>query len=161
MCLLLAGCQEKGPTVTEMLDSGDYEAAIISMQKMIDKGENIGEAYRGIGIAYWELGEYQKARAAFEHALANGAKETGIICNFIGVCDLQLGHIQSAGQWFERGLAKEDNAPELTQEMEFNQIVVLEKAGNFEGAKEKLAIYVVKYPDDADAKKEADFLETR
>jgi Flp pilus assembly protein TadD, contains TPR repeats len=161
LCVLLMGCKEEGPTIVELLESGEYETAISKLEIMIEREDNVGEAYRGLGIAYWELEEYQKARGAFEYALASGEEETGIICNFIAVCDLRLGHIESARQWFERGLAKENNAPELIREMEFNQIAVYQKQGDFETAKEKLAIYVEKYPDDIEARKEADFLETR
>jgi len=160
-CFLLMGCKEQGPSVVELLESGEYETAIRKLETMIERDENVGEAYRGLGIAYWELEEYQKARGAFEYALAHEEEETGIICNFIAVCDLRLGHIESARQWLERGLEKEGNAPELIQEMEFNQIAVYEKQGDFETAKEKLAIYVEKYPEDVEARKETEFLETR
>lgn len=161
LCVLLVGCKADEPTIIELLERGEYETAIIKLETMITREENVGEAYRGLGIAYWELEEYQKARGAFEYALANGEEETGTICNFIAVCDLRLGHLESARQWFARGLEKDDNAPELIQEMEFNQIAVYQKQGDLETAKEKLNIYVEKYPQDQDAMRELEFLETR
>ena len=161
LCFLLVGCQEKKPTVVELLESGAYETAIVRLEAMIDKKENVGEAYRGLGIAYWEVQEYQLARDAFALALEHGEEETGTIFNFLGVCDLRLGNIDIAGQWFAKGLEKEGNPPELIREMEFNQIVVYQKQGDFETAREKLDIYVTKYPDDIDAQKEMQFLETR
>ena len=161
LCLFLVGCKKEEPTIVELLEREEYEMVITKLEAMIAQEDNVGEAYRGLGIAYWELGEYQKARGAFEYALANGEEETGTICNFIAICDLQLGHIESAGKWFARGLEKEGNAPELIQEMEFNQIAVYQKQGDFDTAREKLNTYVTKYPQDEDARKELEFLKTR
>ena len=50
---------------------------------------------------------------------------------------------------------------EVLQEMRFNQIVCYEKLGDWENAKTKIAEYIQVYPDDADAQREAKFLETR
>ena len=50
---------------------------------------------------------------------------------------------------------------EVLQEMLFNQIVCYEKLGDWENAKTKIAEYIQVYPDDADARREAKFLETR
>lgn len=49
----------------------------------------------------------------------------------------------------------------VLQEMRFNQIVCYEKLGDWENAKTKIAEYIQVYPDDADAQREAKFLETR
>ncbi|MEI3218996.1 MAG: tetratricopeptide repeat protein [Lachnoclostridium sp.] len=45
--------------------------------------------------------------------------------------------------------------------MMFNEIAAYEKMGDYETAKEKLREYTEKYPDDENAAKEAEFLETR
>lgn len=158
---LLAGCGEKEPSGTELLKEERYEEAIDKFQEAIDEKLNPEEAYRGQGIAYWELEDYQRSRAAFTKALAYDAKETGTICNFIGLCDLKLGSPQSAAEWFEKGIAKEDSSPELIREMEYNQIIAYEQVKNWDKAKEKLTAYIEKYPDDAEALKESQFLETR
>ena len=50
---------------------------------------------------------------------------------------------------------------EVLQEMLFNQIVCYENLGDWENAKTKIAEYIQVYPDDADAQREAKFLETR
>ena len=49
----------------------------------------------------------------------------------------------------------------LKQEMEYNAIVACEGMEDWEQAKERLAKYTDKYPKDEEAKKEAEFLETR
>ena len=158
---LVTGCQKDETTGLEYLQSGQYEEAIIKFEEHTDDKQNQAEAYRGIGLAYWELEDYQRARAAFEKALSYGTEETGTICNFMGICDMKLGYFESAQEWFEKGIGIEGNAEELTKEMMFNQIVACEEIGDWDQAKEKLADYTARYPDDSEAKKEADFLETR
>ena len=45
--------------------------------------------------------------------------------------------------------------------MLYNEVMAYERLKDWEGAKVKMAAYVAKYPDDTDAQKEAEFLETR
>ena len=45
--------------------------------------------------------------------------------------------------------------------MKYNQIVAFEQLGDWESAKARLAEYVAEYPEDANALKEQQFLETR
>ena len=45
--------------------------------------------------------------------------------------------------------------------MKFEQIVALEKMGEFEEAKEKMVQYLSAYPDDEKALRESEFLQTR
>ena len=63
--------------------------------------------------------------------------------------------------YYAKGIASEDCSDEMMQEMMFNEIAAYEKMGDYETAKEKLREYTEKYPDDENAAKEAEFLETR
>ncbi|MGL6198750.1 MAG: tetratricopeptide repeat protein [Lachnospiraceae bacterium] len=159
--LLLGGCAEEEPTGTELLEQGSYEDAAEKFEAAIADGQNPEEAYRGLGIAYWEQGDYRRARASFSRALSYGAEETASIYQFMGVCDMQLGYLESALSWFEKGLVTADASDEMIQEMKFNQIAVYEQLGDLDRAKEKLAAYVADYPDDEQAGQELEFLETR
>jgi TolA-binding protein len=58
-------------------------------------------------------------------------------------------------------LEDENNSAELTQEIQYNIIVVYEQMDDLKSAKVKLQDYVEAYPDDAEAQKELEFLETR
>lgn len=49
----------------------------------------------------------------------------------------------------------------MIQEMEYNEIICYEQTADWENAKQKITEYTEKYPDDENAKKEAEFLETR
>lgn len=161
ICLMLAGCSRKNEEGLTCLQEGRYEEAIEVFQESIDDQKDVAEAYRGQGIAYWELEQYEASRTAFREALANGAEETASIYNFIGSCSMQLGQYEEAISSFELGIGLGDGGSELDQEMAFNQIAAYEKIGDYESAKVRLSSYLEKYPDDAEAAKEAEFLETR
>lgn len=158
----LAGCGgkslEKG---LELLEAEDYEGAVSELKEAVEKDQNPGEAYRGIGIAKWELGQYEAARNAFEAALEHDAEKTATIYNFLGNCEMQLGNPQSALNYYNLGIACEDCSKEMLQEMKFNEIVAYEQCGQWDNARTKLEEYTQAYPEDERAAKEAEFLETQ
>lgn len=158
----LAGC---GPSSVEegleLLEAGDYKRAVNKFKESVDNDKDLGEAYRGIGIAKWELGEYEAARNAFASALENGAEKTGTLYNFLGNCEMQLDNPKAALNYYNLGTASEDCSEEMLKEMRFNEIAAYEQCGEWENAKAKLAEYIEDYPDDERAVKEADFLATQ
>lgn len=167
MVMLLASCMLTGCGDTsledglELLESGDYEASVDKFKEAAEKDKNAGEAYRGIGIAKWELGQYEAARNAFVSALENDAEKTAAIYNFLGNCEMQLGNAKAALNYYNLGTSCEDCSEEMLQEMRFNEIAAYEQCGEWENAKAKLADYVTAYPEDARAAKEAEFFETQ
>lgn len=165
LCLAVSGLTGCGPKRVEegleFLESGDYRRAIKKFKESIDNDKDLGEAYRGIGIAEWELGEYEAARNAFVSALENGAKKTGTLYNFLGNCEMQLNNPKAALNYYNLGIASEDCSEEMLQEMRFNEIAAFEQCGEWENAKTKAAAYIEAYPEDPRAVKEAAFLETQ
>ena len=159
--VMLAGCANPAEKCAEYLEEGKYEEAAAEFQKAVDDNKNAGDAYRGIGIAKWELEDYEGAREAFLGALENGAEKTGTIYNFIGCCELKLDDPSSALNYFNLGIDIEGNSKELNQEMRFNVIAAYEQSGDWESAKVKLTEYLEDYPDDEAAQKEMEFLNTR
>lgn len=162
MALYLVGCagnpSEKG---VEYLENGQYNEAIEQFEKAVEAEVNVGDAYRGIGIAKWEQADYEGARDAFENALNNGAQKTGTLYNFLGSCELRLQNPVMAQNYFRIGIELEDSSVELVQEMRYNMIVAYEQSEDWESAKTALREYVADYADDTDAQKELEFLETR
>lgn len=159
--VMLTGCGNPAEKGTEYLEEEKYEEAAAEFQKAVDDNKNAGDAYRGIGIAKWELKDYEGAKEAFLEALKNGADKTGTIYNFIGCCDLKLKDPASALNYFNLGIDLEGNSEELNQEMRFNVIVAYEQSGDWESAEKKLTEYLKDYPDDEAAQKEMEFLKTR
>ena len=157
----LTGCGNPSEKGVECLESGQYEEAIEHFEKAVEDDVNIGDAYRGIGIAKWELEDYEGAGEAFRGALENGAEKTGTLYNFIGSCELRIGNAVSAQNYFQVGIEQEGNSTELNQEMKYNIIAALEQAGDWQSARARLGEYIAEYPEDAAAQKELQFLETR
>lgn len=162
MCMLLAGCAGREyKEGMESLENDKYEEAVGHLEKAVEKEENMGDSYRGIGIAKWELEDYAGALEAFESALENGAEQTAAIYNLMGACSLKLEDPSLAISYYEKGLAQGDCTDEMAQEMKFNVIAAYEKLKDWESAKAKLSEYTAEYPGDKQAAKEAEFLETR
>lgn len=161
MLLLLTGCAGNVKSGVALLGEKKYEEAVTAFQKDIKKGRNLGEAYRGLGIAYFELQEYESATEAFETALENETKETAVIFGFLGACYLELEEYNRALDVYEKALDQDDLTSELEQEIQYNLIALYEKKGDWKAAKKQMEKYIKNYPDDARVEKEAEFLETR
>jgi tetratricopeptide (TPR) repeat protein len=160
--LLLTGCKANPAEAgLEYLENGEYDQAIASFEQAIEDEINVGDAYRGIGLAKWEQEDYSGAKEAFTEALEQGVAETGTLNNMLGNCDLKLGNLSEALSSYNHALEDENNSAELTQEIQYNIIVVYEQMDDLKSAKVKLQDYVEAYPDDAEAQKELEFLETR
>lgn len=163
----LSGCANYVKDGTELLEQGEYQEAIEEFGKAVEKEKDAPEAYRGIGMAYYEMNEYELALENLQTALDLGAVKTPAVYNLIGVCDMNLGNYSDALEAFQTGCVlaetedEETDFSELVQEMTYNQVVCYEKMADWEGAKTIIREYISLYPDDAEAQKEAEFLETR
>lgn len=164
LCLYLLVCK-RNPSEEgiEYLKNGQYEEAIGEFEQAVKDEINVGDAYRGIGIARWEQEDYEGARDAFKKALEEETESpfTGTIYNFLGNCELKLGNPAEAQNYFQLGIGLKGNSEELDREMKYNLIAALEQSGDWENAKTKVAEYTAEYPDDVNAQKEQQFLETR
>ena len=162
LAVLITGCgKNASEDGVKLLEEGKYKEAVKEFEQAVEDDVNIGDAYRGIGIAKWEQEDYEGAREAFKNALENGAKKMGTLYNFIGTCELRLGNPESALNYYNLGLASEDISKELKREMEYNEIAAYEAMEDWESAKVKLEAYTEAYPDDEKAAKELEFLNTR
>lgn len=160
-CLLTAGCANAVEEGATLLEEGKIEEAQEQFEKSIEKEKNLGEAYRGLAICYWEKEDYSKALPAFEKALDNEAEETATIYNMMGISALKVKDTRKAATYFAKGQEQADADGELLQEMAFNEIVAYEQLGEYGEAKHKLELYVSAYPDDEKAAKELEFLNTQ
>lgn len=161
LLLLLAGCGANIKDGVALLEEGKYEDALKAFSKDVDKERNLDEAYRGIGIAYFEMENYVSAIEAFELALEHGAEETATIGSFLGASYLEIGDYDKSLDYYERALGNDKITKELEQEIQFQLIAVYENMGNWDAAEKQMKKYTKAYPDDTRVEKEAEFLETR
>ncbi len=160
--IMLTGClADPYKSGMEALESEQYEEAADQFKEAVKKEQNKADSYRGLGLALWESKDYEGAKEALENALKEGSKKTGTIYNLLGSCELQMGNMKEAVTYFEEGLKIKDSDDKLKQAMRFNCIFAYEKLGDIETAKNLLSEYVKDYPEDEEAAKEAEFLETR
>ncbi len=71
--LLLGGCGKSGELIRtgmEQVEALDYAAAISTFESAIENGEDKELAYRGEGMAYLGLSDYENSVQAFETALS-------------------------------------------------------------------------------------------
>ena len=161
LLFILTGCAGNIKDGVSLLKEEKYEQAVEVFQKDVNKERNLDEAYRGLGIAYFELEDYEEALEAFELALKHETKDTAVLYSFLGASYLETEAYEKALDTYERALASKDLTGELEQEIQFNLIAVYENMGNWDAAKKQMKMYVDKYPDDSRVEKEAEFLETR
>lgn len=80
-CMTLGGCAKEQASMTDngmaALMQQDYRGAISCFEQSILGEENLEENYRGLGLAYMGIGEYEDAVAAFENALAEAGMFPG------------------------------------------------------------------------------------
>lgn len=146
---------------TEFLEDKKYEKAEASFKEAVKENKDLAEAYRGMGIARWELKDYEGAKEAFLQALDAGADSTAAICHFIGSCEMELGNPKNALNYYRLGMEAEDCTEELMKEMKRNEIAAYEALGDFESAKTRVKKYNEEYPDDKKMKKETEFYVTQ
>ncbi len=159
--LALSGCANNVKSGLESLEVGDYEGAKGAFENEIKKGKNLDEAYRGLGIACFELEEYEEAASAFELAVENETKELATLFGMMGACYMEIGEYEKALDVYTKALGMENITAELEQEIQYNLIAVYENMADWDAAKKQMESYQKAYPDDERVEKESDFLETR
>lgn len=159
-CMLM-GCKANIKDGITYLEEEKYEEAIECFEKDIAEKQNLGDAYRGMGIAQYELEDYEAAIDSFENALKNEAEETATVYSLMGASSLQIEDYEAALDYYKKALKMEDCTQELKQEILFNEIAIYQELGDWDTLKEKVKVYVGKYPEDDRIDKTVEFLETR
>lgn len=158
---LITGCASNMKDGITFLEENKYEEALGCFEQDIADGKHLDEAYRGMGIAQYELGEYSDALDSFEQALENKTEETATLYSLMAASALKLEAYEDALTYYEKARKMEDCTEELEQEIRYNEIAVYQTMGDWETVKEQVASYVEDYPEDTRMDKTVEFLETR
>ncbi len=134
----------------------DYDNARIYLDSAVN-GDS-AETSLVLGKTYEKLGDMNYAAVVYQTYLDANAPDAAIY-NSLGICLMKQEKYSEALEAFEAGVALGNTG--YLQELKYNLIVANEKLGNFASAKTMINDYISAYPDDANAKREADFLSTR
>ncbi len=161
LTMLLCGCANYLEDGVLLLESNDYEGAIEAFESQIEKEKQLDEAYRGIAIANYELGNYDRVVENFEKALENEAQATVAMYHLMASSCMKCEDYENAIKYYDLVLGMEDCTDEIKKEILFNKISIYEGWADWEAAKEAVNTYLESYPDDERVIKEAEFLRTR
>ena len=159
--VVFAGCGSNVSKGIEALEEEQYDKAVVCFEKDIEKGKNLAEAYRGLGMAKYELGEYEEAVEALENASKNQTLKNATFYSLMADSYRQVGNYERALAYYSKAAMREEITPELKQENAFNEIAIYQELGEWDIVKEKAEAYVEAYPDDERMDKTMEFLETR
>lgn len=137
-------------------DLGNSDKALESLQTAVDKGSK--DAYSMYAKVCIEAGKTDEARSKFE-AMVNENKDLAAAYNGLALCDIADGNYDDALTDIQKGLEQNDDS--VTEALEYNEAVVYEKKLDFETAKSKMEAFLEKYPDNEEAQREYQFLQTR
>ena len=111
-----------------------------------------------LGQTYEKLGDMNYAASVYQTYLDKNAPDAAIY-NSLGICLMNQQKYQEALEKFQAGIDMGNSA--YLQNLKFNMIVTYEHLGNFAQAKALMEEYLKAYPDDENAKREYEFLQTR
>lgn len=118
MTLTAAGCTPAAPggiTPTMALpqnldlmrlqiEAGDYATAAQGLEAWIAQNSDDAEAHFLLGLAYFNTGNYDKARTAFERTLALDPQRAAAVHHNLGALAYQLGELETAVEEFKVAL---------------------------------------------------------
>lgn len=135
----------------------DYENARNELTKASEKGSV--EALSLLGMVCLARNDTAAARSMYQDYLNAEESRKAEGYNGLALCDIADGDYPGALANIASGLEAADT--DEMQELLFNEIVAYEKQLDFHTAFSKVQEYLKMYPDDQEAKKELEFLQSR
>ena len=136
----------------------DYDNARNYLEEARTEASSNADVILMLGRTYEMLGDYNYAASVYSDYL-NDDTSKGEMYNQLGLCKMKMQDYQSALEAFQAGLQIENDP--MSQTMYYNEIVSYEYLGDFKQAAVEMKKYLAIYPDDENAKREYEFLQTR
>jgi len=134
---------------------GRYSEAISALEKADTKKHKDIALY--LGMSYEAMGDYNYAASIYTSGIEGSTNPA--LYNQLGLCQSKLRNYEAALEAFQKGLLCEDES--YKQSLRYNEAVTYEYLADFEMAKTLMKAYLEDYPNDAQAQREFQFLETR
>lgn len=136
---------------------GNYDTVLEELNESYEDG--FLEGYFYIGEIYKNKKDYALAVYYYKEYIDKETRVSPTVYNNIGYCLMKMGEYQQALNYLEQGIAYQYAATQ--QSLLKNEIIAYEKLGMFDKAQEKLSYYIWLFPNDQEAIRENEFLNTR
>lgn len=137
--------------------SGAYESALVSLTEVAENGYD--DAHYYIGEIYHSRSAYGEAVYHYKQYIAGSGAKDAAAYNQMGICLMKQTQYADALEAVRAGQKLSD--PLHGKQLFFNEVVILEKMGEYNTAYEKALEYRSLYPEDTRIRRELDFLATR
>lgn len=137
--------------------SGAYESALVSLTEVAENGYD--DAHYYIGEIYHSRSAYGEAVYHYKQYIAGSGAKDAAAYNQMGICLMKQTQYADALEAVRAGQKLSD--PLHGKQLFFNEVVILEKMGEYNIAYEKALEYRSLYPEDTRIRRELDFLATR
>jgi len=98
--------------IREKIDAGDYAGVPQALEAIIAQDEEDAEAHFLLGLAYFNVNNYEKAREAFERTLALDPQRAAAVHHNLGALAYQTGDLQTAVDEFNAALTADPDDPD-------------------------------------------------
>lgn len=137
--------------------SGEYESALVSLTEAAENGYD--DAHYYIGEIYHARSAYGEAVYHYKQYIAGSGAKDAAAYNQMGICLMKQELYADALEAVRAGQKLSD--PLHGKQLFFNEVVILEKTGEYNTAYEKALEYRNLYPEDTRIRRELEFLATR
>ncbi|MBN2394165.1 MAG: tetratricopeptide repeat protein [Anaerolineae bacterium] len=94
------------------IDAGQYDAARDALEELVATDPENAEAHFMLGLTYFNLGEYDKAKASFSQAMTLEPERAAAVHHNLGVLAYQTGEMETAVAEFKAALEADPNDPD-------------------------------------------------
>ena len=136
---------------------GDYDAALVSLADVAENGYD--DAHYYIGEIYHKRSNYGEAVYHYKQYIAGDGAKDAAAYNQMAICLMKQTYYADALEAVRAGQKLSD--PLHGRQLLFNEVVILEKMGEYNTAYEKAVEYRNLYPEDTKIRRELEFLATR
>ncbi len=98
--------------VQAQMDAGQYAAARDALEKLVAAEPGNAEAHFMLGLTYFNLADYSKARASFSQAMALEPQRAAAVHHNLGVLAYQTGEMETAVTEFKAALEADPTDPD-------------------------------------------------
>lgn len=137
--------------------SGEYDTALESLATAAENGYD--DAHYYIGEIYHSRSDYGEAVYHFKQYIGGSGAKDAAAYNQMGICLMKQEKFEEALETVRAGQKLSDTLH--GKQLMYNEVVILEKMGEYNAAYERAVNYRSMYPEDVAIRRELEFLATR